>query len=80
MPQTIHSTDRLPPSGAGPSERDKMIHDVNQDYELLFRLLLSAIEFFDRCDDCQTLIDACKLFRYLDEIAEDCLEEVWEAS
>ncbi len=50
------------------------------DYKLLFKLLFQAIELSDRCEDCETLIDAGKLLQYLVEVSEDCLEEAWEAT
>ncbi len=71
----------IPPSTPPtPSRREAMIFSVNEDYKLLFQLMFQAIGFFDRCDDCETLIDAGKMFQYLGELAEDALEEVWEAS
>ncbi len=71
----------VPPSKPpSPSRREARIFTTGNDYKLLLRLMLSAIELFDRCDDCETLIDAGKLFQYLAEVAEDALEEAWEAS
>ena len=69
----------IPPSNRrSPSRRETLIRDVNDDYKLLFKMLFKAIELFDRCDDCETLIDAGKLFGYLEELAEDAVEEAWE--
>ena len=71
----------IPPSKPPtPSRRDALIFSVNEDYKLLFQILFQAIDLFDRCDDCETLLDAGKLFQYITEMAEDAAEEAWEKS
>ena len=70
----------IPPSNPTPSRSEATPFTVNDDYKLLFKLMFQAIALFDRCDDCETLIDAGKLFQYLKDLAEDALEEAWEAN
>ncbi len=70
----------IPPSSPRTARTEEIVYRVNQDYKFLFKLMFQAIDFFDRCEDCETLIDAGKMFRYLSEVAEDALEEAWEVN
>ncbi len=76
----VRARPHIPPaSRAVPSRREEIVYRVNEDYKFLFRMMFQAIAFFDRCEDCETLIDAGKMFQYLAEVAEDAVEEAWEA-
>ncbi len=78
VPRAFARPDIPPSNRRSPSRRETLIHNVNEDYKLLFKMLFKAIELFDRCEDCETLTDAGKMFQYLEELAEDGMEEAWE--
>ncbi len=70
----------IPPASGTPASSSETLYRADEDYKFLFKMMFRAIEFFDRCEDIETLIDAGKMFQYLVEVSEDALAEVWEVN